>query len=834
MSRQLAFFCALGCMLAVTAAPAKGPDRNVIIVKDLKVLVLVYRGEENAEPAKRIDDEELEIFKNAIECGRLFYFRNTFGKLNLTVEYLLVDTAAADHDGPTYEHFEQDLRDHGIRENQYDGVFTTGIGMRANYGGFTILGKTGAAFGGGGLGGQLRQFPSADKGVSYDLSWIFVHEFQHALDLSIAGGAGFPEFIHGHPYADQAEHPDRVIVKPGAQHWDWEACTLRNFDRYIDIRGATGSTIIATDTDGDGLADRNASLPMDEARFGSNPTKADTDGDGLDDLAEFCADIYLGADPTNKDSDGDGVRDGRDPWPTVAIRPVIEYAYPAPNLDGHIDSVYQPLIGRWYATDWEALDKKAVVTYACWDEETLYIAAKAPAKFGLELQIDTSAGNGFWEGGDTYFLTVNPDGQPEWRIPKNPESDEAKAAWGKDASGNVVLEMALPVRIGQGWSREANYGGPRLPEDVTDGMILLDGREVSFNIALNFPEGNRRVLLTPTWTMISTRLDKDFRDPDMPLLRFTKKMQRTATPVVRVDGVRRTTRVTILDEAGNKLGRRLGSGEITLKGVRIGSDPESGRNVLVARTSTKKESRPFELVVDTSAQPPVIGKGEPAESGAMTLIVTGEPGAAVTVEYQAEPDAWLPVASATLDESGKAVVEVDLAFRGFRGEYFNTKKWTEPAIYRVDPEIKFDYEAGSPVKGLIDPESFSIRWTGFMRIEQETRAAFFLSTDDGSRLYIDDTLVVDHWGHHGKEEKSGETTLKPGTHVLRMDYYEEYGWAAAHLEWQPEGGERTYALPVVAFRSALSKTGQHCFRARQVDVLGNRSAPSSVFEIAPE
>jgi hypothetical protein len=813
------------------AAPARAPDANYVIVKDLKVLIVVYRGEEGAKPENRIDDDELTILKNAIECGRLFYFRNTFGKLNLSPDYLLADAVAPDNSGPTYEHIEADLRARGIRDNQYDGVFTTGIGLTGNWGGFTILGRTGAALGGGGVGGQLRWFPSADKTVGYDWGWTFVHEFQHALDLAIAGPAGFPEFLHGHPYADSAEQPNRVIVNPGAQHWDWEACTLRNFSRYIDIHGATGSTIVATDTDGDGLADRNASLPMDEARFGSDPAKTDTDGDGLDDLAEFCADIYLGSDPTNKDTDGDGIGDGADPWPTVAIRPTVDYAYPAPNLDGHIDDVYRPLIDRWYATDWDGLKKDAVATYACWDEETLYIAAKAPAKFTLEMQIDTSADNGFWAGGDTYNLTVRPGGQPEWGWITNPTGIETKAAWATDADGNTVLELALPARIGQGWSREVNFGGPRLPEDTIDGMVLLDGRDVSFNVAFDFPETNRRVLLTPTWTMVSTRLDKSARDPDVPLLRFTQNMQRTPTPVVRVDGVRKTTRVTVVNESGAKLGSRLGSGEITLSGVTAGHDIASGTNTITAKTSTRKESRPFDLVVDTSAEPPRI-KAVTMDGAIATLVLEGEAGGAVTVECGAGPETWLPIASTVLDDSGEGKVMVDTTLRGFRGEYFNTDQWTEPVMYRIDPEIKFDYEGGSPDK-RIDGESFSVRWTGFMQVDEGTEATFYLSTDDGSRLFIDDEVVVDSWGHHAKTEKSGTVTLAPGTHALRVDYYEEYGWAAAHLEWQPEGGERTYAIPVVALRSALSPPNELLLRASQVDMLGNESAPSAASRIRP-
>jgi hypothetical protein len=166
---------------------------------------------------------------------------------------------------------------------------------------------------------------------------------------------------------------------------------------------------------------------------------------------------------------------------------------------------------------------------------------------------------------------------------------------------------------------------------------------------------------------------------------------------------------------------------------------------------------------------------------------------------------------------------------GFYGVYFDTADWTEPVFYRINDEIKFDYDDGTPVKGVIDPESFSIRWTAFMKLDAETKATFFLSTDDGSRLWIDGQLVVDHWGHHGKEEKGGEATLAAGVHELRIDYYEEFGWAAAHLEWQPEGGRRTYEIPVVPFRSSLEPRDEWRLRARQVDVLGNASGPSSVF-----
>ncbi|MCX7002183.1 MAG: hypothetical protein NTV22_02790, partial [bacterium] len=307
-----------------------------------------------------------------------------------------------------------------------------------------ILDKTGAAFGGPDMGGQMRQFPSADTNTGFGTAWIFVHEFQHALDLAIAGGAGFDEFLSGHPYTDSTESPNAQpgrVVKPGGQHWDWEACTLRNFRKYLQIPGATGSQLLALDSDGDGLADDDAALPMDERRFGSDPLNPDTDGDGLGDLEEFTADIYLGADPRNPDTDGDGMPDGADQWPTVAIAPQIGHALRTPQIDGVIEAEYTPLLYRWYAATNTNQARDVCQVYACWDEDTLYLAARAPRPFTLEGQIDTSADNGFWIGGDTYLWRAEYGKAPQVELPQWTTWPGAQYVWSTDVTGNVVLEM---------------------------------------------------------------------------------------------------------------------------------------------------------------------------------------------------------------------------------------------------------------------------------------------------------------------------------------------------------------------------------------------------------
>ena len=790
---------------------------NFLVIKDLRILAVIYRGESNAPPEQRVSDADFLKIKNAIECGRLFYFRNSRGELNLTVTYLPIDTVAPENAGPTYDNIVKDLRGRGYVDNQYDGIFTTGIGMNGNWGGFVVFDRTGAAFGGAGMGGQLQSFPSADTNTAYDVAWIFVHEFQHALDMAIAGGAGFDEFLHGHPYADKNEQKVPIqdwIENPGAQHWDWEACTLRNFKQYIRIPGATSSQIYVQDADCDGLADYHPTLPMDEKRFGTSTSSADTDRDGLSDLEEFMADKYLGSDPLNPDTDNDGLIDGVDPWPTVAIASEIGYANPVPEIDGSVDAAYTPLLTRWYATGDTNLAADAVQVQACWNEETLFLVARAPEPFNLELQIDTSPENGFWIGGDTYMMQLKQGEQPSIDLPNLKKWPGAKAVWSKDKAGNTVAEIMLPAAIGI----RGTTSGQEYPEDTATALRLLAGKEISCNVAVDLPGSKKRVLLTPPWTMFSTELTKADTDPDLPTLRYSQPLQNSAYPVVIVEGVKDSSIVKIKDSKGTVLGIRNGSGPVTVQGIKAGSDTQTGSTILTAETEAGVKSSPFTLVVDTSAALPEITVASVSNT-VSTFAVTGESNALVIIERKVKGGVWQPLYTVALDQTGKGSLAVDSRFNGFRGEYFNTAEWTEPAFYRLDPVIDFDYQDSTPVKKIIDADTFSMRWTGQLTVEKPLKAELYLGTDDGSRLYIDGKKIIDNWGTHGVEYKTADYTFTPGAHEIRIDYYEDLGWAGAHLEWKPEGGKRTNAVPVTV-------PGLPVIRARQKDLLGNVSGAS--------
>lgn len=87
-------------------------------------------------------------------------------------------------------------------------------------------------------------------------------------------------------------------------------------------------------------------------------------------------------------------------------------------------------------------------------------------------------------------------------------------------------------------------------------------------------------------------------------------------------------------------------------------------------------------------------------------------------------------------------------------------------------------------------DQFGIRFEAFLQIEKEGDYRFHLESDDGSRLYIDDKLVVDNDGIHAPTHKSGSLRLSAGAHALRVEYFEQGGGESLKVEYEGPGVSR--------------------------------------------
>lgn len=114
---------------------------------------------------------------------------------------------------------------------------------------------------------------------------------------------------------------------------------------------------------------------------------------------------------------------------------------------------------------------------------------------------------------------------------------------------------------------------------------------------------------------------------------------------------------------------------------------------------------------------------------------------------------------------------------------------TPRVVQRIDPQIDFG-PTNDSLAGTGPKDNFGVRWSGLIRVPRNAQYRFFLASDDGSRLFIEGQLVVDHGGRHGLSEKSGTVNLTEGDHRLTVEFFDHRSQAACRLSWDASGAKQ--------------------------------------------
>ncbi|GJQ64065.1 MAG: hypothetical protein SCALA702_31180 [Melioribacteraceae bacterium] len=89
-------------------------------------------------------------------------------------------------------------------------------------------------------------------------------------------------------------------------------------------------------------------------------------------------------------------------------------------------------------------------------------------------------------------------------------------------------------------------------------------------------------------------------------------------------------------------------------------------------------------------------------------------------------------------------------------------------------------------------DHYQIIFEGYLKADTKGLYKFFLRSDDGSRLYINDKLIVDNDGRHdSSDEKIGEVALDEGYQKIRVEYFEAEGDDELILEYTLDNISRT-------------------------------------------
>ncbi|WP_228745289.1 PA14 domain-containing protein [Paenibacillus sp. S150] len=164
-----------------------------------------------------------------------------------------------------------------------------------------------------------------------------------------------------------------------------------------------------------------------------------------------------------------------------------------------------------------------------------------------------------------------------------------------------------------------------------------------------------------------------------------------------------------------------------------------------------------------------------------TATPTPTPTPTPTATPTPTPAAAKPVATPAPSSDEEALPVVN----GLRGEYFNNMTLSgTPALVRNDALLNFNWRQTSP-DSLIKVDGFSARWTGQIKPSYSETYQIATTSDDGIRVWIDGTAVIDSWTKQSGTERTGTIALNAGElYDIKIEYYENAGDANIRLMWQ--------------------------------------------------
>jgi hypothetical protein len=123
---------------------------------------------------------------------------------------------------------------------------------------------------------------------------------------------------------------------------------------------------------------------------------------------------------------------------------------------------------------------------------------------------------------------------------------------------------------------------------------------------------------------------------------------------------------------------------------------------------------------------------------------------------------------------------------GAKGEYFNNTTLSGlPVMTRIDPTIDITADPGAPVVA----GGWSARWTADLEIIRPDTYMFAINCYAGTRMWIDDQLIIDKWVSPTVTSKyfSLQVYLAKGVHSLQIEYFsgstvsEQLTWSTATM-----------------------------------------------------
>ena len=118
---------------------------------------------------------------------------------------------------------------------------------------------------------------------------------------------------------------------------------------------------------------------------------------------------------------------------------------------------------------------------------------------------------------------------------------------------------------------------------------------------------------------------------------------------------------------------------------------------------------------------------------------------------------------------------VDPRINGIMWTLYEGEFTTLPNFDKLKPAAKGRVFQFGLEKTDAPKSNFALRFNSFIQIDKEGKYEFSTSSNDGSKLYIDNKEIVDNDGEHGPRQISGSLYLTKGKYPIRVEYFQSGG-----------------------------------------------------------
>jgi hypothetical protein len=191
-----------------------------------------------------------------------------------------------------------------------------------------------------------------------------------------------------------------------------------------------------------------------------------------------------------------------------------------------------------------------------------------------------------------------------------------------------------------------------------------------------------------------------------------------------------------------------------------------------------------------SENPLIIAVDNSLDKGLVTGVSLGSP-TNITATY----GSFSAIASIEVDTNPPMTSDNGL---GLTAKYYLGNNFNTLANTRIDSTVNFNWSTGNNPAGSND--SFSVRWTGFFKAPVTGTYTFYTLSDDGTRLQINNTSIVNNWTDHATTENSGTIALVAGQkYPITLEFYENGGYAEMRLLYSAPGVAKQFVPQINLF-----------------------------------